>query len=84
MEQSKFIEIAITQRFASQVLKISMPTIKTQTQAFNWVKNIYEPKLVKHLKHVESIVEKYVGLKDKIKELLVLFALSILPSTCCN
>jgi Rad3-related DNA helicase len=68
MELSKFIEIAVTERFAKQALKLSMPNINTQPQAFNWVRDVYEPKLVSHLKHAEKMLEKYVGLKEKIKE----------------
>ena len=68
MELSKFIEIAITERFAKQALKLQMPEIKTQVQAYKWVKEVYEPKLSNHLKHVEKMMEKYVDLKDKIKE----------------
>ena len=68
MELSKFIEIAVTERFAKQALKLVMPDIKTQVQAFKWVKEIYEPKLSNHLKHVEKMMEKYVGLREKIKE----------------
>ena len=68
LELSKFIEIAITERFAKQALKLNMPIIKTQAQAFKWIKEVYEPKLVSHLKHVEMMVGKYIDLKDKIKE----------------
>ena len=68
MELSKFIEIAVTERFAIQALKLKMPDINTQPQAFNWVRDVYEPKLVSHLKHAEKMLEKYVGLKEKIKE----------------
>ena len=68
MELSKFIELAVTERFAKHALKLYMPHIKTQAQAFKWVRDIYEPKLSNHLKHAEKMVEKYVGLKEKIKE----------------
>ena len=68
IELSKFIEIAVTERFAKQALKLSMPNISTQHQAIKWVKEVYEPKLVSHLKHVKSILGKYVDLKDKLKE----------------
>ena len=68
LELSKFIEIGVSERFAKQVLKLKMPDLKTQPQVFKWLKDIYEPRLVQHLKHVEGILEKYVGLKAKIKE----------------
>lgn len=68
LELSKFVEIKVTERFAKQVLKLDMPEIKTQHQAIQWIKSEYEPKLRSHLKHVESMLEKYVGLKEKLKE----------------
>ena len=68
MELSKFIEIDISERFASTALKIEMPEIKTQHQAITWVREQYEPKLASHVKHMEQMLEKYVGLKDKLKE----------------
>ena len=68
LELSKFIEIKVTERFAKQALKLTMPEIKTQFQAIKWIKEEYEPKLRSHLKHVASMLEKYVGLADKLKE----------------
>jgi len=68
LELSKFIEIDISERFAAQALKLEMPEIKTQHQAITWLREEYEPKLNSHVKHMEQIMEKYVGLKDKLKE----------------
>ena len=67
-ELSKFIEIAVTERFSKQGLKLTMPIIKTQSQAITWIVEIYSPKLFSHVKHVEKMMEKYVGLHDKLKE----------------
>jgi len=44
-ELSKFIEISISQHFSENVLKIKMPDLKTQFQAYNWIKNSYFPEL---------------------------------------
>lgn len=66
-ELSKFIEVAVTERFA-KVLKLSMPHINTQLQAVDWIRNIYHPKLLSHVKHVESMLEKYTGLREKLQE----------------
>ena len=68
LELSKFIEIGISKRFCTRVLKITMPDFSNQKQAINWVEQVYEPRLSNHLKHIETILEKYVGLKEKIKE----------------
>ena len=67
-ELSKFIEITITERFSKLVLKLKLPKLDTQAQAFKWVKDVYAPKLFSHVKHVENMLEKYVKLKDKLQE----------------
>ena len=67
-ELSKFIEVVIADRFAKQCLKLDMPDVKTQAQAIKWVKSIYAPKLFSHVKHVEKMLEKYVGLREKLNE----------------
>ena len=67
-ELSKFIEIVVTSRFAKQALKLDMPDISTQPQAINWIKNVYSPKLFSHIKHIEKMLEKYAGLKEKLNE----------------
>ena len=44
-ELSRFIEITVSQHFSENVLKIKMPDLKTQFQAFNWIKSVYLPEL---------------------------------------
>ena len=44
-ELSKFIEISVSEHFAKSILKIRMPNLKTQFQAYNWVKDVYLPNL---------------------------------------
>ena len=44
-ELSRFIEITVSQHFSENVLKIKMPKLKTQFQAFNWIKSVYLPEL---------------------------------------
>jgi ATP-dependent DNA helicase DinG len=68
VELSKFVEITMTERFAKSMLKLEMPPLNTQSQAANWVKDVYSPKLNSYVKHMESMLEKYTGLKDKLKE----------------
>ena len=60
-ELSKFIEIAVTERFAKQGLKLTMPIIKTQSQAIAWIVETYSPKLFSHVKHVEKDDGKICG-----------------------
>ena len=67
-ELSKFVEIIVTDRFAKQLLKLQMPSLHTQLQAYTWIKDVYAPKLKSHFKHMESILDRYVGLREKIKE----------------
>jgi len=67
-ELSKFIEVTITERFAKQALKLQMPVLKTQVEAIKWIQKTYVPKLRRHVKHIEDMLEKYVALKDKLQE----------------
>ena len=71
-ELSKFIEVAVTERFAKSMLKLKMPDIKTQYQAVKWIEDTYFPKLKSHKKHVEAMLDKYQGLKTKLTEFVSL------------
>jgi len=66
LELSKFIEIIVSEKFSTQVLKLDFPDAKTQKQAWTWIQEVYEPKLKSHVKHHEKMVEQ-LGLGDKIK-----------------
>jgi len=66
-ELSKFIEVAVTERFA-KTLKLQMPHITTQLQAIDWVKDVYAPKLRAHVKHIEKMLDKYTDLREKLQE----------------
>jgi len=67
-ELSKFIEVAVSERFAKSSLKISFPSLKTHHQAFVWIRDIYFPKLKRHCDHIKKMLEKYHGLKGKIDQ----------------
>lgn len=67
-ELSKFIEISVTERFSKHMLKLDMPNINTQLQAISWVRDTYAPKLKSYAKHVEGMLDKYQGLREKLKE----------------
>lgn len=61
-----FIEITMSERFAKQALKIDMPDITTQKQAWRWIAEEYEPRLKAHVKHYEGLIEKF-NLGEKLK-----------------
>jgi ATP-dependent DNA helicase DinG len=71
-ELSKFIEISVTERFTKQVLKINLPSLTTHHQAFEWVKDVYYPKLHSYMKHVEKTLEKYNKLQEKLTQFVSL------------
>ncbi len=65
-ELCKFIEVSISERFAGTALKLEMPDINTQKQAYDWVRQEYLPHLKIHVAHYEQTIEK-LNLKDKIE-----------------
>lgn len=71
-ELSKFVEITVTDRFSKSMLKLQMPQLKTQLQAYKWIQDVYFPKLVSYKKHVTSMMEKFSGLKSKLKDFVTL------------
>jgi ATP-dependent DNA helicase DinG len=64
----KFVEVTVTERFSKDMLKLKMPDLKTQFQAFKWVQEVYAPKLFSHVKHAEKMMDKYINLREKLKE----------------
>jgi len=67
-ELSKFIEVTISERFCKSQ-NIQLPKDVTQGKAYQWIEDTYYPHIKSRLKHMESVMEKYSGLKDKIKEI---------------
>jgi len=65
-ELSGFIEISMSERFAKTALKLEMPNINTDKQAWRWIVDEYEPKLLTHVKHYEEMIEKF-NLSEKLK-----------------
>lgn len=53
-ELSKFIEIVISERFSSAILKTDMPEIRSQKEAYKWVKETYMPALTAKVAEVEA------------------------------
>ena len=67
IELSKFIEITISDKFCRSFLNMSIPTGMTQLQYIRWVSDVYLKTTVSKLTHLEKMMEKYIGLKEKIQ-----------------
>tara|TARA_B100000674_G_scaffold496200_1_gene525726 strand:- start:772 stop:1986 length:1215 start_codon:yes stop_codon:yes gene_type:complete len=64
---SKFIEITISNRFCKSFLDFEIPKSLTQAKYVKWIQDEYVPTISGKLKHLEKMLEKYVGLTEKIK-----------------
>ena len=71
-ELSKFIEISVSEKFCKMALKLKLPVLKTHTQAFNWIKDDYWPKLDSYCKHINKMLEKYQGVKKNLDQFVSL------------
>ena len=67
-ELSKFVEVAVSERFVKTLIKSGFGNIRTQHQAHTWMKDVYYPKLMSHMKHVKSMTEKFGGMREAIKK----------------
>jgi ATP-dependent DNA helicase DinG len=66
-ELSKFIEITISDKFCMSFLNMSIPNGMTQLQYIKWISDVYLKTTVSKLTHLEKMMEKYIGLKEKIR-----------------
>ncbi len=66
-ELSKFIEITISDKFCKSFLNTKIPNNMTQNQYTIWIRDQYLATAAKKLSHLEKMMEKYVGLKEKIR-----------------
>ena len=66
-ELSKFVEVTLSDKFCQSFLGFSMPKGFTQLQYVKWVQEKYLPTINSKIKHLEKMMEKYIGLKEKIK-----------------
>ena len=64
---SKFIEITISNRFCKSFLNFEVPKSLTAAKYVKWIEETYVPTIAGKLKHLEQMLEKYVGLTEKIK-----------------
>ena len=67
-ELSKFVEIAVSERFVKTLIKSGFGNIRTQHQAHVWMKDVYYPKLMSHMKHIKTMTEKFGGMREAIKK----------------
>jgi len=64
---SKFIEITISDKFCKSFLSFEIPRGLTALKYVKWIEETYVPTIASKLKHLEKMLEKYVGLTEKIK-----------------
>ena len=69
-ELSKFVEVTVSEHFASSVLKIKFPAKLTQHQTYLWIRDTYLPTAKRRMKYFEDTIEKFGGdsMRDKLKQ----------------
>lgn len=67
-ELSKFIEVAVTERFAKQALKIEFPGRLTQAAAIKWIKTVYLPKAATRLARLQSDIKTLIGSPSRLAQ----------------
>lgn len=69
---SSFVEVAVTENFATKVLKLKLPdNLNTMKRVVDWIKSVYYPKLCRVRSHMEQQIEKF-SLKSKMQEFITL------------
>ncbi len=69
---SNFVEVAVTENFATKVLKLELPeNLNTNKRAVDWIKSVYYPSLCRLRNHMEQQIEKF-SLKSKMTEFISL------------
>lgn len=55
---TSFVEVTVSELFAKNILKIKMPNLATQSEAYSWVKDVYRPSVqVQFAKVIEKLEE---------------------------
>ena len=67
-ELSKFIEVSISEAFVTKVLKKRIPDVRTQKQAYDWIREEYLPELKAYFAVIESKIEKLIGGKQRLDQ----------------
>ena len=69
---SNFVEVAITENFATKVLKLEVPNnLTTMKRVVDWTKSTYLPELVRIRNHMEQQIEKF-SLKSRMSDFITL------------
>jgi len=68
-EISKFVEIGVSERFATHALGLLWPNLTTHHQVVTWLKETYYPKCASKIDHIEKTLEKFKGLEAKLREI---------------
>ena len=67
-ELSKFIEVSVSEAFVTKVLKKKIPDVRTQKQAYDWIRNEYLPELKVYYAGIESKIDKLIGGKQRLDQ----------------
>ena len=67
-ELSKFIEVSVSDAFVTKILKKRIPAIRTQKQAYKWIKEEYLPELKAYFVGLERRIGKLIGGKQRLEQ----------------
>ncbi len=67
-EVGRFVEVAISERFAHAVTKLNLPDLKNERQAHEWIEQVYCPKVIEQVSHMEKMVAKLLKDKGNLKD----------------
>jgi len=67
-EVGRFVEVAVSEKFAHLVTKLNIPDLKTEQQAHDWIEQVYCPKVIEHCSHMEKTVNKLLKDKGNLKD----------------
>ena len=69
---SNFVEVAITENFATKVLKLKVPdNLTPMKRVVDWTKSVYLPALIRIRNHMEQQIEKF-SLKSRMSDFITL------------
>lgn len=69
-ELTRFVEISVSGYFSDKILGLKVPKdLTTQFKVYNWVKNVYHPKLLSKINFIKSQLEKFGLTSTKMDEL---------------
>lgn len=83
-ELSKFIEIAVTEKFCSDFLKLKIPEFSTQNKCYKWLKEIYYEKANSRFSHMKQTIEKFAIEKDDSRFVKIAKQYELLDKHLCK